>query len=80
MVSKEDFNKVWSETSKEGILNQFYYEHYELLDLQQRIDKAIEYIDKHIRIDDEYPNYMEMLIEEHDELLSILRGEDNEES
>ena len=46
--------------------------------LQQRIDKAIDYIDRHIRIDDEYPAYMEMLIEERDELLEILKGGKNE--
>lgn len=27
MVSKEDFLKVWKDTSRENILNQFYYEH-----------------------------------------------------
>ena len=43
--------------------------------LQSKIDKAIEYINKHIRIDDEYPDYMEMLIEERDELLNILNDE-----
>lgn len=47
-------------------------------DLQNIIDKAIEYIDKHIRIDDEYPDYMEMLVEEKNELLNILKGEDKE--
>ena len=46
--------------------------------LQQRIDKAIDYIDRHIRFDDEYPAYMEMLIEERDELLEILKGGKNE--
>lgn len=40
------------------------------------IDKAIEYINKHIRIDDEYPAYMELLIEERDELLEILGGKE----
>ena len=42
--------------------------------LQEKIDKAIEYIKEHIRIDDEYPDYMEMLIKERDELLSILQN------
>lgn len=37
-VTKKEFNRVWKDTSKKGILNQFYYEHYDLLDLQQRID------------------------------------------
>ena len=37
MVTKEDFNKVWKDSTKEDILNQFYYEHI-------AIRKAIEYI------------------------------------
>ena len=40
--------------------------------LTERLDKAIEYIKEHIRIDDEYPSYMEMLLEERNELLEIL--------
>lgn len=48
------------------------------LNLRNRNDRAIEYINKHIRIDDEYPAYMELLIEERDELLEILKGENNE--
>lgn len=43
------------------------------------IDKALEYIKEHIRIDDEYPAYMEMLVEEKDELLKILEGDEYEE-
>jgi len=39
-------------------------------------DKAIKYIKEHIRIDDEYPAYMEMLVEEKNELLNILQGGD----
>ena len=41
--------------------------------LQSKIDKSIDYINMHIRIDDEYPAYMEMRIEERDELLNILK-------
>ena len=41
-------------------------------ELKIKIDKAIEYIKEHIRIDDEYPDYMEMLLEERNELLEIL--------
>ena len=37
MVTKEEFNKVWKDSTKEDILNQFYYEHI-------AIRKAIEYI------------------------------------
>lgn len=36
MVTKEEFNKVWKDSTKEDILNQFYYEHI-------AIRKAIEY-------------------------------------
>lgn len=39
-MNKEDFNKIWKDTSREGILNQFYYEHYELIKYQEVIDKA----------------------------------------
>ena len=42
---------------------------------KKRCELAIEYIEKHIRIDDEYPAYMEMLVEEKNELLNILKGE-----
>ena len=37
MVTKEEFNKVWKDSSRKDILNQFYYEHI-------AIRKAIEYI------------------------------------
>ncbi len=40
MVSKEDFYKVWENPI--NALNQFYYEHYELLEAKEKIDKAIE--------------------------------------
>lgn len=56
--------------------NRLYKENKEL---QTRINKAIDYIDRHIKIDDEYPAYMEMLIEERDELLEILNGGDVDE-
>lgn len=36
------------------------------------INKAREYIYEHARIDDEYPAYIEMLLEEKNELLEIL--------
>lgn len=29
-MKKEEFNKIFKDTSREGILNQFYYEHIEL--------------------------------------------------
>ena len=39
------------------------------------IKEVREYIENHIRIDDEYPDYMEMLLEEYNELLEILDKE-----
>lgn len=45
---------------------------------RERNKKAREYIKEHIRIDDEYPDYMEMLIEERNELLEILGDKENE--
>ena len=45
----------------------------ELLQQEENIRKEVrEYIKEHIRIDDEYPDYMEMLLEEYKELLEIL--------
>ena len=41
MVTKEEFNKVWKDSTKEDILNQFYFEHI-------AIRKAIEYINNTI--------------------------------
>lgn len=47
--------------------------------LHNIIKEVREYAKEHIRIDDEYPDYMEMLIEEYDKLLEILdkEGKDN---
>ena len=47
----------------------------EIARLKDIIKEVREYIEKHIRIDDEYPDYMEMLLEEYNELLEILDKE-----
>lgn len=44
MVSKEDFNKVWKDSSRENILNQFYYEHNELFRIKKEVREYIEKI------------------------------------
>lgn len=44
---------------------------------EEIIKEAREYIKEHIRIDDEYPAYMEMLITERDELDEILSKGEN---
>ena len=46
---------------------------------EEVIKEAREYIKEHIRIDDEYPAYMEMLITERDELDEILSKGENDE-
>lgn len=62
VISKADFNKVWSESTTEDILNQFYYEHNDLRELlkengnkeevikrqQKVINEIIEYVKKNI--------------------------------
>ena len=49
----------------------------QLKEKEEVIKEAREYIKEHIRIDDEYPAYMEMLITERDELDEILSKGEN---
>ena len=52
---------------------------YKLEQLENIRKEAIEYVKEHARIDDEYPAYIEMLLEEKQDLLNILnKGENNE--
>ena len=50
MYTKEDFNKVWKDSSREDILNQFYYEHKDMEKFKNIINelkwKPIEEYDK----------------------------------
>ena len=70
--------------SKAQILNILLNTEEKMEDLQSQlkakeevIKEAREYIKEHIRIDDEYPAYMEMLITERDELDEILSKGEN---
>ena len=68
-MSKEEFNKVWKDTSRKGILNQFYYDYMYMQKLKKDINKAIEYVKEHRY----YAHTIDI-----DELLEILEGgEDN---
>ena len=49
MVSKEEFNKVFKDTSREGILNQFYYEHIELRKMIDNFNELEEELDRGYR-------------------------------
>lgn len=71
-MSKEEFNKVWKDTSREGILNQFYYDYMYMQKLKEDINKAIEYIKQNTIYNEEFP----MLPKDIEELLEILRGKD----
>jgi glutaredoxin-related protein len=46
VISKADFNKVWSESTTEDILNQFYYEHNDLRELLKENGNKEEVITK----------------------------------
>lgn len=40
-MTKQDFYKVWKDSTKEDILNQYYYDYEYLTELKQDIKKAI---------------------------------------
>lgn len=44
-VSKEDFLKVWKDSSREDILNQYYYDYKFTRELCDKVNKAIEKIE-----------------------------------
>lgn len=46
MVSKEEFNKVFKDTSREGILNQFYYEHIELRKMMDNFNELEQWLEQ----------------------------------
>lgn len=75
-MSKEEFNKIWKDTSKKGILNQYYYDYMYMKKLKEDINKAIEYIEnENLRIVDISKEIPELC---DGELLEILRGGNNE--
>ena len=43
MISKEQFNEVLKDSSRESILNQFYYEHIELRKMLEEIKTLYKY-------------------------------------
>lgn len=74
-MSIEDIEKIDELYEKLEDQRHFYLELIEYKnDLEDRIDKAIEYIEDHIIEDIEYENYMQCEREEKEELLNILKG------
>ena len=93
VISKADFNKVWSESTTEDILNQFYYEHNDLRELlkennnkeevikkqQEKIDKAIEYINNFKKYFLDRQPFVDTRHIDLEYLLNILQNGDNNE-
>lgn len=48
-MTKENFNKLWSESSKEDILNQYYYDYTYAQVLKQSLIDIKEYVTKDIQ-------------------------------
>lgn len=72
-MTKEDFYKVWKDSTKEEILNQYYYDYTEL---KETIDKAIEYIKLVMETPDKEGLYsIDLSEDEVKEVLKILKGE-----
>ena len=84
MISKEDFNKVWKDSTREAILNQYYYDYMELQKVYSIIKEAIEYIKEAIENDDYLEDDISTDMNEasydkyinSNELLNILQGDD----
>ena len=49
MISKEDFMKVWKDTSRENILNQFYHDYKTLREEYEKWDKLKKFVKKDIK-------------------------------
>ena len=70
-MSREDFIYVWRGSSREDILNQYYWDRKDLMDT---IDKAIEYIEHYL--EEDRINCGNIYHSVYDELLDILKGND----
>lgn len=67
--------KVYVDLSQQDVQDiiNAYEKDIEIFNKQKEVlDKIKEYIKEHIRIDDEYPDYMEMLVDEYHQLLELL--------
>lgn len=80
-VSKEDFLKVWKDSSREDILNQYYYDYKFTRELCDKVNKAIEYINNHkepLHHWFDEPDCDYWLATNPDDLLDILKDSDDE--
>lgn len=76
-MSKEKFNKVWKDTSREGILNQFYYDYKYMQKLKEDINKVLEDIKEYKEMGYSKYDENEIEIELIDKILETLGGENN---
>ena len=74
-MTKKEFYKVWKDSSREDILNQYYYDYDYMIELIDRKNRAIAYIEagKTFPSDEtrKAVEYMQNI------LLSILKGSDS---
>ena len=72
-MSKEDFIYVWRDSTREDILNQYYYDRKELMDT---IDKAIEYTTKQMKKYEGYDRGFEIVLSN----IVIMLGSDSNDN
>lgn len=85
MISKEDFNKVWKDSTREVILNQFYYDYIELRKVYSIIKEVREYHDNCVnnlldieKIDEPQKLAYQVAYEIHKNYLEILERVNND--
>lgn len=71
-MTKEEFNKVWKDTSREGILNQFYYDYKYMQKLKEDINKVLEDIKEYKEMGYSKYDENEIEIELIDKILETL--------
>lgn len=76
-MTKEEFNKVWKDTSREGILNQFYYDYRYMQKLKEDINKVLEDIKEYKEMGYSKYDENEIEIELIDKILETLDGGEN---
>ena len=55
-MSKEEFERLWKDSTKEEILTQFYYDYMSLVKLNEKQEKIIKTLrTKHFHLEDETP-------------------------
>lgn len=79
MMNKEDFKKIWKDSTKEEILNQYYYDYKYQRKLAEDIMKAIEYIDiNYLDFTYVYSKNEDLKCIHLDNIKNILKGSDDD--